>query len=815
MKKLTLTLVALFLWATTSEAQIMLKTDKELEVGSNPVGVFCYDPPEDDEEPDPVVSIFCAGVDVNSNGIIDPEDEPPSWWKYNTEDASSKAYKVSDFEYFFKKPYTFALNNAWGAYSVVANFMGYEEGSEKATLTYKSRIELRTENAGVSRWSADKKLLHYYSRHNVSAYIIEGAETDTIISTSPYPELKESLKGKFVRFISAFSYSKHPDYGVYMARTFLSILSVKDGELWVEKYEGGNSTPPTLKKTDEEKLMDFNPETDTITSMTNNFQMILKSSDINQVKYKFHYNLPEGEKLLPYDDELPTYITGFEKGKYVLVTDDRNIVVKNFYPDKGVKGDFEMHRSNFEIGYIFKRLDYVFVCNKYKNEKHKGKIAIYDHINDDQINYTTQDWTYVGYQPVATFISDDTNRNIYTLCQGIDYNFNGKIEEELGDVAPSLWKSYLDYGGKFTTTEKVMDLDFKINLPMKTSISPDGNLLIPSGNKVIIYSREKEKVVDEIDLGMYVISIDVIEDLGDIYYLFGLRDYSTGKSYARVISKTANYDKSIETSENIVDAKFERKNLYNLVVTLNEGDYEDSKSNLEFILFHTAEVRKEKNIELEGVGSRISFPKRSDRIYPIMTANHKIHIIHKSEQKHTSTINTDTEGSGGPRDIEIDDFYWFLYTTTYSNEIQMYDMIDGAPYNRYDKLGTGFTEGLNKMGHNFIIAENIQYTFNDPSNRIYSYNTRFTNVDGDVNRVTTPPIRIYPHPVGNEFHMVSDELVGELEIAIIDGQGKIVATHSAVADGEVEMSADELGLGAGNYTAIINGTKAVRFIVIK
>jgi hypothetical protein len=63
--------------------------------------------------------------------------------------------------------------------------------------------------------------------------------------------------------------------------------------------------------------------------------------------------------------------------------------------------------------------------------------------------------------------------------------------------------------------------------------------------------------------------------------------------------------------------------------------------------------------------------------------------------------------------------------------------------------------------------------------------------------------------------MVSDELVGELEIAIIDGQGKIVATHSAVADGEVAMSADELGLGAGNYTAIINGTKAVRFIVIK
>jgi len=818
MKKLTLTLVALLLWASSLEAQIMLKTDKELEVGSNPVGVFAYEPPEYEEYPilNDTISIFCAGVDVNNNGIIDPEDEPPSWWKYNTKDTSSKAYKISDFEYFFVKPYNFTLNTAWGKYDVSTTFIGYDDKAN--TFLFGDYIDLEKNKVKYNLWSADNKLLFYYDRHNITAYIKEGDERDSIISSSPYPHLKQELIGKFIGFASTFGYRKHPNNGVYMANTILSILSVKDGDLWLEEYRGGNTTPVQIEKTKTEKIMDFNPETDTVTSLTNDLQMTIKSSDTNQVKYRFHHNLSENEKLLPYEEETPTYVAKLEDDITAIVTDDRNIVLKDLYNRR--KGDIEMHRSEFEVGYIEKQLDYVFVASKYKNEKHTGKVAIYDFINNDDINYITEDWNYVGYQPVATFVSYDVNRNIYTICKGIDYNFNGKIEEELGDVAPSLWKSYLSYGGKFSPSEKVMDIGFKINLPMKTSISPDGNLLIPSGNNLIVFSREEEKIIEEIDLGMYVVSVDAIEDKGDIYYLCGLRDYSTGKSYARVISKTAEYDQSIETEPNIVDSKFQKYNLYNLVVTLNEGDYEDSKSNLEFILFHTAEVKKENNIELDGVGSKISLPNQSNRIYPIMTANHKIHIVDLDKEKLTATINTDTKGNGGPRDVEIgtnlESGYWLLFTSTYSDEIQMYDASDGKSYHRYNIKRTGYTGDVNYFDYYYTIIDNIQHKYNDPSNRIYLYNSQRTlAVDYDFGKINTPPIRIYPHPVANDFHLVSDELVGDLDIAIIDGQGKIVATHSAIADGEVAMSADELGLGAGNYTAVINGTKAVRFIVIK
>ena len=63
--------------------------------------------------------------------------------------------------------------------------------------------------------------------------------------------------------------------------------------------------------------------------------------------------------------------------------------------------------------------------------------------------------------------------------------------------------------------------------------------------------------------------------------------------------------------------------------------------------------------------------------------------------------------------------------------------------------------------------------------------------------------------------MVSDDLAGTNDIAIINSQGKIVATHSGSSNGTIALNADALGLVAGNYTAVINGNRAVRFVVIK
>jgi hypothetical protein len=312
------------------------------------------------------------------------------------------------------------------------------------------------------------------------------------------------------------------------------------------------------------------------------------------------------------------------------------------------------------------------------------------------------------------------------------------------------------------------------------------------------------------------VSVDAVEDKGDIYYLLSLRDYSTGKSYARVVSQTSDYDQAIETEPNIVDSKFQKHNLYNLVVTLNEGDYELANSKAEFFIFHTDTVLKNNSIELDGIGAKISIPKFSKWMYPIMTESHKIHLIDIDDEELVATINTDTKDNGGPRDIEIDTEHWLLFTSTYSGEIKMYELLQGNTSTLFNLKRTGFTGDVNSFNYNYILVDNVMHNHFDPSNRIYLFNSKIiSKVDNNFSQITTPPIRIYPHPVGNEFHMVSDELVGELEIAIIDGQGKIVATHSTSADGEVAMSADELGLGAGNYTAIINGTKAVRFIVIK
>jgi len=430
------------------------------------------------------------------------------------------------------------------------------------------------------------------------------------------------------------------------------------------------------------------------------------------------------------------------------------------------------------------------------------------------------DWQYVGFQPVSSFVNkyqtdDKDTIRIFSLCNGIDNNFDGVIDEDEGDIPPSIWKGKLINSITLSKFNKIEDFGFKINTPVNSTLTERNNILIPSGNNLIVYNTVDEKMVEIIDLGMYVVSVDAVEDRGEMYYIFGLRDYSSGKSYVRVLSREASFDKWTTAADNIVDARFIYNDESGGAIALSEGDFEKKDAQIQFFSFNKKEARLTSTLYTGGIGTKVSHSLDKSLFYVIMGGSHEIHIVDRNTRAIVSTVKTNTTGSGGPKDAATDADE-LLYVSTYSDQIQLYDNYATNPSLSFVKEGTGFTNNISQYTNNYIFVDNIQHTNGDPSNKIYFYTNIKTNVEnGGINKKITPPVRIYPHPVANDFHLVSDDLVGELSIAIVDGQGKIVATHSAVADGEVEMSADELGLGAGNYTAIINGTKAVRFIVIK
>jgi len=410
---------------------------------------------------------------------------------------------------------------------------------------------------------------------------------------------------------------------------------------------------------------------------------------------------------------------------------------------------------------------------------------------------------FTPYQPLD--IMKYENR-YYVPTLGVDFNFDSEADFDSGEQLSTIY-SFVPEGSEpfdYANSGTEIELPFYLNFPVNTNVSSDGVIVLPSGNKVYMYDVAEGEITDSLDAGMYVSTAFSVLD----YLVLGQRDYAAGKSYARIINDVVGIDVSEEVGNNIVDLGVYQNSAGFGVVSLSEGTFGEEDAKVNILKLGFTGFTENISIDVGATGSGIAMNIGQTKAAIVMNGSHEVHIIDLLTAEKEFTFSTGTSGFAGPRNAEYVGNE--LYVTTYAGKVLIFNPSTG------DKLSEitidGNTEGIAASDNHIYVANN-NYSNYSPNNRILAFDKTITNVEQST--VSSTPIRIYPHPVANDFHLVSDDLVGELSIAIIDGQGKIVATHSAVADGEVAMSADELGLGAGNYTAVINGTKAVRFIVIK
>lgn len=783
MKKLVLTLALILCGYAVSNASILTKQSVELAVGSNPVSIL--------ENPsDGMIHIFCAGIDANDNNVYDEgEDEKPSWWTYNPAGSSVEPTMVKEFDNYFVSPFKPMMYGFYGNKGAVripfactkvsGEYLGQTKHADFGFDLFDELFgsSLNDSEYLVSRLqqSDDKKL------STIEIIRTNGNDRLVYIDNQTGDNYPITLNGDVTDFtfvdldgdgtdeVAILVDNKTLAY--YKVGTNIELIK----EMGLTDISGYTGTFGYM----------YSNENYVYTTFENSNTLIQVTTDLegNIERFVIDFssidNLENPSSFYPNDD------------KVNIITNNKNDLMIFGY-EVGLP---EMHRTALPTDFVYTNENTAYITSG-------NKVLIYDITNKLNRDFSYNSHVYFGYQPMDIFDFED---KYYSVNLGVDFNFDGNIEEAVGDQKPSVFSFTLqDKERTFDNITKQTEFDFPINFPLNTNISSDGDITIPSGNSVHYYNVEDNEVYESFDAGMYVSTAFRVLD----YLVLGQRDYANGKSYVR-IKKGDFIDVSTEVGANVVDCIVYQNNSGFGVVSLSEGNFGQPDAKINIIKLSTMGIGDNTAIDVGTGGNSIVANADQSKAAVVMNGSHEIHILNLITGEIDLTFSTGTSGYGGPRDAKFQDDK--LYVSTYSNKILVFDSNNG---NQLSSITIdGNSEGI-AITSNYLLAANINYSNYQPSNRIFAYDLdKITSVE--ETKATQQTIRVYPHPVSNDFHLVSDDLAGTNDIAIINSQGKIVATHSGSSNGTIALNTDALGLVAGNYTAVINGTRAVRFVVIK
>ena len=789
-------ILALFIGGyTISNASILTKNEVELTVGSNPVSIL--------ENPtDGLIHIFCAGIDANDNNIYDEgEDEKPSWWTYNPTGSSSDANRVKEFDNYFVSPFKpmmygfygnkgairipFACTKVSGEYLGQSKFVdfGLDLFDElfEFSLTDSEYLISRLQQSDDKKFSTIEII-----RDNGGGFInyVNGQTGDSF---------RWAVGGKAIDFtfvdvnddgkveIAILIDNMRLDFFEFSDDYRINLISSKD----LTTFPTFTGEFGRLITYGNFVYTNFKISNDTIANWHKTLKFSVDSD--NRVRYKIIENYTD---LV--DIDMNTY--PLSESQLINTNTSHNLLAYSERPNFLE----EMHRTASGTDLVLSTENTVYISSK-------NKVLTYDYTNETYIDEAFKFDFFLGYQPVDLLYYNN-RYNIVSL--GVDFNFDGNIDEAIGDQKPSIhsFDSTLQhfYDEDF---RKDVEFDFPINFPLNTNISPDGDLPLPSGNSVHFYNVESKEVYDTFDAGMYVSCAFSVMD----YLVLGQRDLEKNKSYIR-IKKGDFIDVNTEVGANVVDCIVYQNASGFGVVSVSEGNFGKADSKINLIKLSTKGIEENSAIEVGTGGISIStnldkFEQTKAAI--VMNGSHEIHILNLLTGEIDLTFSTGTSGYGGPREAVF--YNDNLFVTTYSNQVMMFDVNTGKRLSSINIDGN--SESIIIENTTLFVANN-QYSNYEASNRVYAYDIdKITSVEKTVQ--TEQSIRVYPNPVANDFHLVSDDLAGTNDIAIINSQGKIVATYSGSSNGAIALNADALGLTSGNYTAVINGTRAVRFVVIK
>lgn len=800
MKNAILFIILFALGATYASGSILTKSEIELKVGSNPVAIL--------ENPDTgIISIFCAGVDVNENKVIDEGEEQPSWWKYNPNGSSTEPTKVMGFDKHFVEPFKPSIDNVDGFYTIIIPLSN-------------AKIEKKYDGIGsVTGYNMATTEVVYSETLDDSEFVYHERQPDmefSIIRYNDSAQFSFSDRGKLLVSEKVTNETTSFDivYGIIdftfindNGTRYLTVLGDNDEQNIFFVFDIKERSISKLFQESEHKHNVFVSAMSRLMSID---ESLVFTSDQNLYTYKInkdksgfdfeeHYPLP-GDFFHPLSN-----VAKLPNGDYLLPNTNRQLNVVGKREGKHIGQFKESHRALNIAGDMAFFGDVLYVAEGDKSfplYKDNNTVLLYDYTNQPNIDNSLKYITKVISLPSQLFLNDN---QIY--CFGLS---NGLIadsvfRDSLYSPPPYLQQLHFDSKFGFSTNGGSTKPIHKVpNYPLNTNLSSDGIVLMPSGNSVYYFDKNENKFTDSLLIGHYASC--TYRESG--YNVIGFSDSSVNKSFIRIV-KPLSFDEVAEVGTNVIDCILFENEAGVGAVSVSQG--EDGVANAKANILRIDENGISENISLDIGSSGNSVAINSDQTSAaiVMYGSHEVHIVDLIGGTITNTISTNTSDMGGPRQVVFHNSS--LYVTTYSNQVLILDLVKG------EQVGTilidGNSEGI-VVKDNLLLVANSSYEDFMPCSRLLTFDIdKITNVE--YTKPSEQTVRVYPNPVVDKFHIVSDDIAGTYDIVIFDEKGRVVATKSGNNTAEIVLIVKSLGLSSGTYTALINNKKTVRFVVVR
>lgn len=779
LRKLYSGVILSFLICALNLHSAVITHQKDYVVGNQPLSTFV--------DNDGNLHVFCNGIDQNFNGIVDDGDEPASWWIIDLNQESPEPEKLIDFPRYLKFPFrpAFEDNSAYIPFGAIVdeNWNTIESATIAIyDLQSYTLIETINEEYNPSIVRKGDYLLHIGNKPDGTGFFKIENENSTAEQ-----EIGLNLVDGY-----AFDYSEGSGNYIVLLLLENGTFGEDDSRLIIGKSSSLNSFDFEYQYLDAgfgANHLFFVDNRACITANKSHEFIILDPINNNEIK-----------KI-----KLPT--TGFDGPRESYHLDDSYFAVSSYSQNlfvvdinrAGGKELIEHHRTKGknESLNIYGNILITSISN-FNNYAANNLISIYNLENNPLDNRKINNILFTGYQPqdIMEFEGD-----YYVICGGIDFNFDGTIDENSGEQYPSLWKlNYNDTKTNIVDVELIENFEFPLNFPFRGNINVDGILYLPSSNIVFEYDLINREMFDSTVYDYYVSSATGILD----YKIVGLRN-GENNNIVKIANSVNNIDVEQEVGKNVGHLKVYQNMGGFGVIALCEGDFGSNNSTFHVLKLSFIGVTETLEFEVGGTGNHLLLYEDNRKVLITMNGSHEIHSFDLIDFEIIETYNTGTSGYAGPREAYEES--GIIYYTTYSDFIGKIGL--------WDDLETldGMTENINKSNNEFIIS-NIFYSNYEANNRILVTNNSIAPV---VNEATVENhIRVHPLPAFNEISFASDKLQGYFEISISDINGNTILSDHFNMNGILTLQLNQKQFRAGTYfIEFVSGNKRFKSKFIK
>jgi hypothetical protein len=745
-----------------------------VEVGTNPVYSFHFGT---------VSHIFCAGNDVNGDGILQSEqgDANPSWWTIGKAGNAFKANLMKQFDF----------------QSMPANFKpAVDYQNQIIYLPFKSKIssyQLLTTNL------IEENVLEA----NIQAISIGGTHL-LVVDKGTLNEDNEQFENCKLLVFDTKTSTTLQEMPLNNNTIDLVYYLTTEQEIAVAFLSANHETGE-----DASVMYGILPHAGMPTFETLELDNTVSSFiDFNNSIYISYSDSPEITKL-EIDGTVTKLSNGFIPNEFFdkftlnMTKDSKELIL--ITGDSDIRYIDSLDNVDYISEYDFDKLDEVNRISFWNNEfpiffnyleRNNNKVYIGKQNTGDILKFN---YAKVGKQP-SKIVYSKSNDTYNIFCLGQDANFNGEFDA--GDEKPSWWT--IKGQGSIAITKKVFEFEMgDLKFPTKLAYDSEIDVVyIPHKGRISSYDVLNYTLIEE-----SVAEVDAISvDLAGPHLMFSVRNDGSTDQVEVFDRENSNILQKIDAGENVLEAKYFQNSGAFGIAFLNEGTFGQKDASIMYGQLPHTQTPTLKEVIIGSTGNDIKYSEGT--IAAVANGSHQVTLINY-ETDEVITLPTGTSGFNGPRNLaEVNNA---LLVTTYDGDIRS---LSSVGVSKILKIKNKVEDIFVDFNRQFIMATVINNNDYSPSNEVAYSGQLITSVEDNINE-TKSEIVVYPNPTTDFIYVRQEQsLNSNIEIYDITGS-KVYSQDFTGAVAKVEIS--NLNLTNGTYIVKLTnelGIKTSKFNVI-